>query len=131
MFEFSQYWQNPIICLIVLLAVFSYQLLLELFVHTNKDQNWLERARQWLPGLQVLLNCLPLLGLLGTVIGLLDTFRQMSYGSIDQQTMLSSGIADALLTTEVGLLMVIPGWLLLAQLQRRINRYQVALCVQD
>jgi len=129
-FEFSQYWQNPIICLIVLLAVFSYQRLLELFVNTAEDV-WLSRAQQWLPSLQVLLNCLPLLGLLGTVIGLLQTFRQMSFGDIGQQSMLSSGIADALLTTEVGLLMVIPGWLLLALLQRKINRFQVALCVQD
>ena len=54
----------------------------------------------------------------------------MSFGSMDQQSMLSSGIADALLTTEIGLLLVIPGWLMSAQLQKKINRYQVVLCAQ-
>lgn len=58
----------------------------------------------------------PLLGLLGTVTGLTNSFIAMSTGTADQ---LSSGVAQALLTTEMGLAIAIPAWtVLLLQLHR-------------
>ncbi len=63
----------------------------------------------------------PLLGLLGTVSGIVKTFRVITaHGSSDPQ-ILSGGISEALLTTEMGLLVAIP--LLLAHhfLSRRIS----------
>ncbi|MDJ0932874.1 MAG: MotA/TolQ/ExbB proton channel family protein [Breoghania sp.] len=51
----------------------------------------------------------PLLGLLGTVIGMIQTFSRLSAanGAIDM-TMLADGIWQALLTTAAGLLIAIP-----------------------
>jgi biopolymer transport protein ExbB len=73
--------------------------------------------------LPVLLGTLPLLGLLGTISGLMRTFREMSRGQgLDQQTYLSSGISEALLTTQLGLVLVIPGLLLLAWLKARYRK---------
>ncbi|MFC3031686.1 MotA/TolQ/ExbB proton channel family protein [Pseudoalteromonas fenneropenaei] len=68
---------------------------------------------------QVLTACLPLLGLLGTIIGLLQSFSAMSLGLGADSQSLTSGIADALYTTELGLLLAIPGWLLSSQRPRQ------------
>lgn len=112
-------YNNIVVWLILLTAVVCYTLLFELLVQKNKNKQWIEKVIGWQNSLQVMLSCLPLLGLFGTIVGLLHTFTQMSYGSMDQQELLSSGIADAMFTTQVGLLMVIPGWLLLANLKHK------------
>jgi len=51
----------------------------------------------------------PMLGLLGTVWGMLDSFSQIAFaGAMGQTDQLASGIALALVTTVVGLLIAIP-----------------------
>jgi biopolymer transport protein ExbB len=116
-------WQqlvtNPVIWLIIMISLISYTLLFELLFEQKKDGAWLCRVNSWLDTLKVILNCLPLLGLFGTIIGLLSTFSQMSLGGMDQQELLSSGVSDAMLTTQVALLMFIPGWLTLAYLKKK------------
>lgn len=61
----------------------------------------------------LLIAALPLMGLLGTIIGLLDCFAGIA-GQGANGDLVSGGIADALLTTQLGLVCAIPGWLLLA-----------------
>ncbi|MBV1910648.1 MAG: MotA/TolQ/ExbB proton channel family protein [Kangiellaceae bacterium] len=117
MSNFQSIFSNIIVWLILLTALACYTLLIELLVHKNKNLQWIAKVSSWKDSLQVMLNCLPLLGLFGTIVGLLRTFTQMSYGSMDQQELLSSGIADAMFTTQIGLVMVIPGWLLHAYLK--------------
>jgi biopolymer transport protein ExbB len=120
----QQLYSNTVIWLILITALVCYFLLFELLFDSNKGRVWRTKVASWLHTLKVLLNCLPLLGLFGTIVGLLSTFTQMSYASMDQQELLSSGIADALLTTQVGILMVIPGWLMLAYLKRIFLHYE-------
>lgn len=65
----------------------------------------------------------PLLGLLGTVTGIINTFKLITvYGTGDAKT-LSSGISEALITTEFGLIIAIPALLLHAYLSRKARRY--------
>jgi biopolymer transport protein ExbB len=53
---------------------------------------------------------------------LLEVFHQMTVDhGLDPATLISGGIGDAMFTTQVGLLMVIPGWLALSYLQAKIN----------
>jgi biopolymer transport protein ExbB len=113
-----EFADNAIVWAILVLAlccfVLEFRLLLEL-----RSRRWHQQLGMWLSVLPVLLGALPLLGLLGTIAGLLTTFRSMAQsGSLDQQSLLGSGIADALITTQLGLLMAIPGLLLLAVLRR-------------
>jgi biopolymer transport protein ExbB len=110
---------NPIVWAILGLALLCYvQQLNLLFGERNTD--WKSQAGVWLRVLPVLLSALPLLGLLGTIAGLLATFRSMARsGGLEQQTLLSGGIADALVTTQLGLVTVIPGLVLYAFLRRR------------
>lgn len=110
-------YSNPVIWLILLTTLTCYSVIILLLLNNNKNDLWRTQVSSWLSPLKVMLNCLPLLGLFGTIVGLLDTFTQMSYGNVDQQELLSGGIADSLLTTQVGLFMVIPGWLLQAYLK--------------
>ncbi len=68
--------------------------------------------------LGALVTAAPLLGLLGTVLGMIDTFRAVSLRTEEAAHLVSSGISEALLTTEVGLLAALPGTLGLAHLYR-------------
>lgn len=62
----------------------------------------------------------PLLGLLGTVAGMIDMFGTISSGSeIGRHEGVASGIAEALTATELGLVVAVPGLLIGALLDRR------------
>jgi len=70
----------------------------------------------------------PLLGLLGTVMGMLLTFNSLGrgrQGGIMEEV--AGGISEALITTQTGLLIAAPGYLLLSILQRRRNRLEQTL----
>jgi biopolymer transport protein ExbB len=67
----------------------------------------------------------PLLGLLGTVTGMIKTFQIISlHGAGDART-LSGGISEALVTTEFGLVVAIPALLVHAWLNRRSKRISI------
>ncbi len=63
----------------------------------------------------------PLLGLLGTVTGMIHTFRLISIFGTGDARMLSGGISEALVTTEAGLVVAIPLLLCHALLSRRVR----------
>lgn len=72
-----------------------------------------------LPILSVIAATTPLLGLLGTVTGMITTFQQITvFGTGDPQN-LSGGISEALLTTKFGLIVAIPTFIFYALLSRR------------
>lgn len=73
--------------------------------------------------LEVIGNIAPLLGLLGTVIGMIAAFNQMeAAGSQVDPSVLSGGIWEALLTTAVGLIVAIPAVAILNFLERSVER---------
>lgn len=77
------------------------------------------RLQSFLPFIAMSASAAPLLGLLGTVTGMINTFKLITvFGSGDPKT-LSSGISEALITTEYGLIVAIPSLLLYAYLSRR------------
>jgi len=63
----------------------------------------------------------PLLGLLGTVTGMMTTFNLITLFGTGDAKSLSSGISEALITTEYGLIVAIPSLLLYGYLSRRVN----------
>lgn len=77
------------------------------------------RFNRGLPFIAVGAATAPLLGLLGTVTGIISTFKLITvFGSGDVK-MLSSGISEALITTEFGLIIAIPSLLIHAFLSRK------------
>ncbi len=79
--------------------------------------------RSYLRALEAIAQAAPLLGLLGTVIGMIDAFRvlESSGGDVDPAG-LAGGIWVALLTTAVGLAVAIPAALLLHWFDGRVER---------
>jgi biopolymer transport protein ExbB len=77
------------------------------------------KANRFLPFVAISAASAPLLGLLGTVTGIMNTFKLITvFGTGDVKT-LSSGISEALITTEYGLIVAIPSLLLHAYLSRK------------
>ena len=70
----------------------------------------------------------PLLGLFGTVLGMIEAFRQLQgAGNTVDPSMLAGGIWVALLTTAVGLAVAMPVSLLLTWLETRVENERVAI----
>lgn len=69
-----------------------------------------------------LIKLCPMLGLLGTVCGMLQVFDALSLGLPPSAPGLGAGIAGACLTTLMGMGAALLGWLLHSRLQRRIMR---------
>jgi biopolymer transport protein ExbB len=109
---------NVVVWAIVALALTCYVIEFDLILGLREPQ-WKRRAGTWLGVLPILLSALPLLGLLGTITGLLTTFRAMASSNELNQTFVSRGIAEALITTQLGLITVIPGLLLFEFIRRR------------
>jgi biopolymer transport protein ExbB len=61
----------------------------------------------------------PLLGLLGTVTGMINTFKLITVFGTGDPKRLSSGISEALVTTEYGLIIAVPCLLMYAFLSRK------------
>ena len=73
--------------------------------------------------LNVLVGAAPLLGLLGTVLGMLVTFRAIATGGGKMVDQMAVGISEALITTEMGLLVALPGMVLAYLIRRKRNEY--------
>ena len=79
--------------------------------------------------MQVCVSAAPLVGLLGTVTGMLATFGALSNGAGGSQTLdkIAEGISEALVTTETGLVIALPGLFLQYFLNRRVRAYRAFL----
>ncbi len=81
------------------------------------------RLERWLGAIAMTASVSPLLGLLGTVSGMIVTFRLMTlFGAGDAATV-SAGISEALVTTELGLVVAIPALLAHALMSRKVKSY--------
>lgn len=83
-----------------------YDELKELLEDTGRHQlRFLERG---LGALATVVAAAPLLGLLGTVLGMIQVFEAVSLAGTVRGEQLSAGIAQALITTAAGLIIAIP-----------------------
>jgi len=79
--------------------------------------------------MNICVSAAPLVGLLGTVTGMLATFGALSSGSGGAKTMglVAEGISEALITTETGLVIALPGLFFQYQLVRKFEQYKAFL----
>ncbi|MEM9174741.1 MAG: MotA/TolQ/ExbB proton channel family protein [Myxococcota bacterium] len=77
---------------------------------------------RFLPFLAITAAAAPLLGLLGTVIGMINTFQLITIFGTGDAKSLSSGISEALMTTALGLVVAIPTLILHGALSRMAKR---------
>ncbi|MBU3951252.1 MAG: MotA/TolQ/ExbB proton channel family protein [Proteobacteria bacterium] len=79
------------------------------------------RIERFLSTLGMLAAIAPLLGLLGTVTGMINTFHVITYYGAGDPRMMSGGISEALVTTMLGLTVAIPIMLFHTLLSRRVE----------
>ncbi len=80
--------------------------------------------RRSLSVIAVLAAVAPLFGLLGTVTGMMTTFDVIALFGTGNARAMAGGISEALITTQSGLLVAIPGLLMSAFLIRRADRLE-------
>jgi len=88
----------------------------------------LTRMRRHLRTLDTIVQAAPMLGLLGTVLGMIDVFGKLELGggSVDP-SQLAGGIWVALLTTALGLIVAIPFYFITSWLESRIENERIAI----
>ena len=75
-----------------------------------------------------IVSAAPLLGLLGTVIGMIETFDSLGDMSLFSQSGgIAGGISQALITTQMGLAVAIPGLIVNGVLRRRQTNIELEL----
>jgi biopolymer transport protein ExbB/biopolymer transport protein TolQ len=83
--------------------------------------------RKGLGGLATIATTAPFIGLLGTVIGIINAFRGMAASGAGGLGSVSAGIAEALVTTALGLFVAIPAVWLYNLFLNKIERFQVEM----
>ena len=81
----------------------------------------LPKIERGLSSIGVLAAIAPLLGLLGTVTGMIETFQSITLFGTGDPKYMSSGISQALVTTELGLIVAVPIILVLSFLTNKGN----------
>lgn len=83
-----------------------------------------QRLTDHLAFIAVLAAIAPLLGLLGTVTGMIGTFDVLSIFGTGNAKAMAGGISEALITTQTGLVIAIPGLYMYNFLNRRVANLQ-------
>jgi biopolymer transport protein ExbB len=86
-----------------------------------------DHLTKYLRVFQSISNVAPLIGLLGTVLGMIDSFEMLSQAAQSGPDVLSSGISTALITTAGGLIVAIPAYLAYVYFGSVADRYLVEI----
>ncbi len=81
-----------------------------------------EQVNKHINTILVLAAVAPLLGLLGTVAGMIKTFDVIAFFGTGNARAMAGGISEALITTQTGLIVAVPGLILGNFLSRRAQR---------
>lgn len=76
--------------------------------------------------LQTMVASAPLMGLLGTVIGMLVTFTGLAHSGGETVDVVAGGISQALITTQTGLMIALPGLFVVLVVQRRKHKLEAS-----
>jgi biopolymer transport protein ExbB len=88
----------------------------------------LAAIEQQLKFVKCLVAAAPLLGLLGTVLGMLQTFFGIATsGGVETAAVVASGISEALVTTETGLTIALPALFMVMFIQRQTHQEEAKL----
>ena len=91
-----------------------------LYAALLRQRNKLE---SWLGAIAMTASVAPLLGLLGTVSGMITTFKDMTLSGAGDAGAVSAGISVALVTTQMGLVVAVPALLAHALMSRKVKSY--------
>lgn len=81
---------------------------------------------QWVNYLNVVAAVAPMIGLLGTVSGMISAFQTISMGGMGRPELLAGDIGEALITTATGLVIGIPAMVLYFVMRNRLGTMMIA-----
>ncbi|OGW62110.1 MAG: hypothetical protein A2V83_00090 [Nitrospirae bacterium RBG_16_64_22] len=84
-------------------------------------------AKRFLPALDTIITLAPLLGLFGTIVGMIRSFGIMSATGISQPHAVTGGIAEALIATATGLIVAVVSLVPYNYFQARVEREMESL----
>ena len=117
---------NPLICIVrdvvTTHAAHSEDIRAEVAYLFHKNFKPVNNALTWL---KLIAAVSPLLGLLGTVLGMVRVFRAIAENVSPDPTMLAAGIWTALVTTVMGLVVAIPALMAYYYLMLRIKELRI------
>lgn len=79
----------------------------------------------WINYLNVIAAVAPMVGLLGTVSGMIKAFQKISEGGMGRPELLAGDIGEALITTATGLVIGIPAMILYFIVRNRLNHEMI------
>jgi biopolymer transport protein TolQ len=82
-----------------------------------------ERLGSWIPTLAMIGSVSPLLGLLGTVLGIIEAFLGVARGGSGNLAAIAPGVAEALIATATALAVAIPAYFGYNIFAARLNRF--------
>lgn len=86
------------------------------------DEAEREYLEEFLPIINTIASVATLLGLLGTILGMISSFDEIAKGGKGDPAVVAGGISTALLTTAAGLVVAIPAVLSYSFLRRRMEK---------
>lgn len=89
----------------------------------ESSEEELQRLQRNLKPLGVIATISPLIGLLGTVLGIMKAFLKTSEAKSVDPNLLAGGIYEALITTIAGLCIAIPAWAVYYYFESRVDHY--------
>lgn len=89
---------------------------------------YLVEIKKYSKTVMVIVAVAPLIGLLGTVVGMIETFDSLASASLFSQSGgIAGGISQALFTTQLGLVVAVPGLIMGRVLQRKADTMELEL----
>jgi biopolymer transport protein ExbB len=96
-------------------------------VAKDKVYTFSHTLEKGLSTIKIIATVAPLLGLLGTVIGVLSAFQSIASNGLNDPTLFAGGISMALVTTVGGLIVAIPHFVFYNYLNGWLNGFEVKL----
>lgn len=93
----------------------------------NAGRVAVHRLERYLNALGTIASAAPLLGLLGTVVGMIEIFGSQAPGGSTNPQQLAHGISIALYNTAFGLIVAIPALMFYRYFRGRVDAYQLAM----
>lgn len=88
----------------------------------TSDEAAREYLEEFLPVINTISSVATLLGLLGTILGMISSFNEIAKGGKGDPAIVAGGISVALITTAAGLIVAIPAVLSYSFLKRRMEK---------
>ncbi len=83
--------------------------------------------KRGLGGLATIGSTAPFVGLFGTVVGILNAFTGIAHSKVTGLAAVAGGIAEALITTAMGLIVAIPAVMMFNYLTNRVEAFDVEM----